>query len=37
MKLTTKVKVHSTTSVLTMAGLVTALGAPWKWSFFSIF
>lgn len=37
MNLTNKLRVYSTTTVLTTAGLVTALGAPWKWSFFSIF
>ena len=34
MSLTNKVRVYSTISVLTVAGLVTALGAPWKWSMF---
>lgn len=28
-----KARVYATTSMLTVAGLVTAAGAPWKWAF----
>ena len=37
MKLITKARLYSATGVLTTAGLVTALAAPWKWSMFSVF
>lgn len=31
MKLPNKIRVYATTGVITIGGLLTTLGAPWKW------
>ncbi len=31
MSLTNKIRVYATTGMITVGGLITTLGAPWKW------